>query len=95
MNIYFQAIIMHLNIWMRSSIKSAAYDEASHTWAVTISRTGYPDKVIKPKFVVLATGVSGEPNIPVFKDQSLFKGSVYHSSQYKSAEGFKSKKVRI
>ncbi|SJL00892.1 related to monooxygenase [Armillaria ostoyae] len=89
------AIIMNLNIWMRSSIKSAAYDEASHTWAVTISRTGHADQVIKPKFVVLATGVSGEPNIPVFKDQSLFKGPVYHSSQYKSAEGFKDKKAVI
>ncbi|KAG7448195.1 pyridine nucleotide-disulfide oxidoreductase family protein [Guyanagaster necrorhizus] len=89
------AIIMNLNIWMRSSIKSAVYDEVSHTWTVAISRAGHPDQVIKPKFVVLATGASGEPNIPVFKDQSLFKGPVCHSSQYKSGERFKDKKAIV
>ncbi|KAK0463689.1 putative dimethylaniline monooxygenase (N-oxide-forming) [Desarmillaria tabescens] len=89
------AIIMNLNIWTRSSIKSATYDEVSHTWTVTISRMGHPDQVIKPKFIVLATGVSGEPNIPTFKDQSVFKGPVYHSSQFKSGEGFKDKKAIV
>ena len=50
---------MELNVWMQSSITSSTYDKASHTWTVNISRAGKPDRVIKPKFIVMATGHSG------------------------------------
>ncbi|KAK0499200.1 hypothetical protein EDD18DRAFT_1377168 [Armillaria luteobubalina] len=42
----------------------------------TIARAGHPDRVVKPQFIIVATGHSGEPNIPVFKDQDAFKGQL-------------------
>ncbi|KAF9050669.1 dimethylaniline monooxygenase [Hymenopellis radicata] len=72
---------MELNIWMQSTIKSASYDEASNTWTVTVVRPDQTERVLKPKFVVVATGHSGEPNIPVFKNQDAFQGRLCHSSK--------------
>ncbi|KAK0496027.1 hypothetical protein EDD18DRAFT_1105924 [Armillaria luteobubalina] len=42
----------------------------------TITRAGHPGRVVKPQFIVVATRHSGEPNIPVFKDQDTFKGQL-------------------
>ncbi|KAK0489987.1 hypothetical protein EDD18DRAFT_1109859 [Armillaria luteobubalina] len=42
----------------------------------TIARMGHPDHVVKPQFIVITTRHSGEPNIPVFKDQDAFKGQL-------------------
>ncbi|KAK0463686.1 dimethylaniline monooxygenase [Desarmillaria tabescens] len=89
------AATMELNIWMQSTITSATYDEPSHLWTVTIARVGHPNRIIKPKFIVLATGHSGEPNIPVFKDQNIFKGHLCHSSQHTTGGSFKGKKAVV
>ncbi|KAK0463684.1 uncharacterized protein EV420DRAFT_1745222 [Desarmillaria tabescens] len=89
------AVTMELNIWMQSTITSATYDEPSHLWTVTIARVGHPNRIIKPKFIVLATGHSGEPNIPVFKDQDIFKGHLCHSSQHTTGGSFKGKKAVV
>ncbi|KAK0211151.1 dimethylaniline monooxygenase [Desarmillaria ectypa] len=89
------AATMELNIWMQSTIISATYDEPSHLWTINIARAGHPDRVIRPKFIVLATGHSGEPNIPVFKDQDIFKGHLCHSSQHTTGGNFKGKKAVV
>ncbi|KAK0196665.1 dimethylaniline monooxygenase [Armillaria mellea] len=89
------AATMELNIWMQSTITSATYDESSHLWTVNIARAGHPDRIIRPKFIVVATGHSGEPNIPVFKDQNIFKGVLCHSSQHTTGGDFKGKKAVV
>ncbi|KKA24968.1 hypothetical protein T310_1002 [Rasamsonia emersonii CBS 393.64] len=78
------ANLMELNVWTRTSIQSADYDDDAGKWTVTVSR---PDgfQVLHPRHLVWCTGHSGEPKIPSFPGQEDFQGVVYHGSQHQDA----------
>jgi putative flavoprotein involved in K+ transport len=44
---------------------------------------------------VLATGMSGKPNIPSFKGMDVFKGEQHHSSQHPGPDAYHGKKVVV
>ncbi len=46
-----------------------------------VNRAG-EDVVLRPKQLVLATGMSGKPNVPKIQGQDIFKGEQQHSSQH-------------
>ncbi|MFW2541807.1 NAD(P)/FAD-dependent oxidoreductase [Primorskyibacter sp. 2E107] len=86
--------VMELNYWTRSEVQSAQYDEASGTWTVTVNRDG-EEVTLKPTQLVLATGMSGKPNMPDFPGMERFKGEIQHSSQHKGPDDWTGKKVVV
>ncbi len=50
--------------------------------------------VLKPKQLVLATGMSAKPNMPKFEGMDIFKGDQHHSSQHPGPDKYKDKKSR-
>jgi len=86
--------IMELNYWGSTVCESARYDEANKEWIVEVNRNG-ESLTLRPKQLVLATGMSGKPNIPQFKGQTIFKGEQQHSSQHPGPEGYRDKKVVV
>ncbi|MGP9804862.1 NAD(P)-binding domain-containing protein [Paracoccus sp. NSM] len=86
--------VMELNYWTRSTCKSARYDEAKGEWTVVIDRDG-EEVTLHPKELVLATGMSGKPNIPRFPGMDRFKGEQQHSSQHPGPDAYAGKKVVI
>src|SRR5262245_43798331 len=54
---------MELNFWTGTEFESGVYDETEGRWTVVLRRDG-KQRVMHPRHVVLATGVSGIPNIP-------------------------------
>ncbi|EAW22699.1 putative flavin-binding monooxygenase [Aspergillus fischeri NRRL 181] len=92
------ASIMELNVWLKTSVKSAEYDDSKAQWTVTVVRgdTG-SERVLHPRHIVWCTGHSGEPKIPTFPNQAHFKGTVYHGSQHHDASDYdvKGKKVVV
>ena len=86
--------IMELNYWTKSVCESATYDEADGEWTVEVNRDG--EKVtLKPKHLVLATGMSGVPNMPDLPGAENFKGEIQHSSQHPGPDNYKDKKVVV
>jgi len=73
--------IMELNYWSSTECRHAAYDETSATWQVTVNRAG-EEVTLRPQQLVLATGMSGMPNIPQIPGAELFQGEICHSSQF-------------
>jgi hypothetical protein len=73
--------IMELDFWTETSFEGASYDDATERWSAALRG---PDgtRTLRPKHIVLATSVSGTPNIPVISGIARFKGSVQHSSQF-------------
>jgi len=71
--------VMELNYWANTEAKSASYDEATGEWKLTVEREGKP-VVLRPKQLVLATGMSGKPNLPDFPGMDVFRGDQHHSS---------------
>jgi putative flavoprotein involved in K+ transport len=86
--------VMELNYWGSTVCKSARYDEAKGEWIVEVERDGR-DITLRPKQLVLATGMSGKPNFPSFKGMDVFKGEQHHSSQHPGPDAYHGKKVVV
>ncbi|OGM44317.1 putative flavin-binding monooxygenase [Aspergillus bombycis] len=79
------ASIMELNVWLRTSVKSAVYNDAKAQWTVVVTRGDGSERTLHPRHLIWCTGHSGEPKVPTFPGQSQFKGQVYHGSQHDDA----------
>lgn len=86
--------VMELNYWTRSTVERASFDEASGTWTVEVDRDG-EKVVLRPTQLVLATGMSGKPNMPKFPGMESFKGTIQHSSQHKGPDEWAGRKVVV
>lgn len=78
------ATIMELNIWLKTHIQSAKYDEIKKRWTVTLVRDGV-ERQVHPRHIAWCAGHLGLPKIPNFPGQDLFKGRIYHGSQHQDA----------
>ena len=86
--------VMELNYWGSTEAKSAVYDPERKEWAVTVSRGG-ETVVLRPRQLVLATGVSGKPNLPSFPGMERFAGDQHHSSAHPGPAGYRGKKCVV
>lgn len=86
--------IMELNYWTRTSCKSATYDETAKEWTVVVDRDG-EEVVLKPKQLVLATGMSGKARMPDLPGMETFKGDQHHSSKHPGPDAYAGKKAVV
>jgi len=88
------AKVMELNYWTSTECKGARYDEDAREWAVEVVRDGAP-VTLRPKQLVLATGMSSVPNMPDFPGMASFEGVQHHSSRHPGGEAFGAKKCVV
>lgn len=86
--------VMELNYWSQTTARSASYDEAKGEWTVVVDRNG-EQVTLRPKQLVLATGMSGKANVPVIPGQDIFQGEQQHSSQHPGPDAYRGKKVVV
>jgi putative flavoprotein involved in K+ transport len=86
--------VMEINYWGSATCTSASYDEVAGEWQVTVERDG-EQLVLRPKQLVLATGMSGKPSVPVFPGQDVFAGEQHHSSQHPGPDAYRGKKAVV
>jgi putative flavoprotein involved in K+ transport len=86
--------VMELNYWANTEAKSARYDEAAGEWTVTVEREGQP-VVLRPRQLVLATGMSGKANLPDFPGMDVFRGDQHHSSAHPGPDAYRGKKCVV
>ena len=86
--------VMELNYWSSTEAKSARWDDAKQEWTVVVDRDG-DEVTLRPKQLVLATGMSAKPNLPKFKGMERFKGEQHHSSQHPGPDAYAGKKVVV
>lgn len=86
--------IMELNYWTKTVCKSATFDETNGEWTVVVDREG-KEVVLKPKQLVLATGMFGKANVPGFPGMDKFKGDQHHSSKHPGPDAYKGKKALV
>jgi putative flavoprotein involved in K+ transport len=77
---------LELNVWTQTTFVGGEYDEAAGQWTVRVRRenggAGGGERVLRPQHIVLATGMSGVPNIPVIPGADEFEGTIRHSSAH-------------
>jgi len=86
---------MELNYWTGAEFEGGSYDEKNERWSVTVQRADGTKRELHPRHVVLATGVSGIPNIPEIPALRNFAGKILHSSQYEDGEAWKGKRAIV
>jgi len=61
---------------------------------VTVDREG-ETVILRPKQLVLATGMSGMPNVPQIPGAETFQGTHHHSSQFRGTDDYGGKKCVV
>ncbi len=88
------ATLMELDYWSSTTCRSASFDEKSRTWTVVVDREGQ-EVTLTPQHLVLATGMSGFPEIPRFPGADIFRGTQHHSSRHPGGEAWAGKRCVV
>ena len=94
---WFEAYVesMELNYWTATEFEGGAYDDQEERWSVVLRRADGTKRLMHPRHVVMATGVSGIPNLPDIPTLRNFRGKILHSSQYDDGDAWKGKNVLV
>jgi len=86
--------VMELGYWTSTLCRSARYEDTKAQWEVKVERDGQT-VTLRPKHLVLATGMSGKPNVPKFPGQDVFAGEQQHSSQHAGPDAWAGKRAVV
>jgi putative flavoprotein involved in K+ transport len=86
--------VMELNYWASTTANSARYDESAGAWILEVERDGEPI-TLRPKQLVMATGMSGRPHTPQFPGMDGFKGNQHHSSAHPGPDAYRGKRAVV
>src|ERR1700674_772130 len=94
---WFEAYVetMELNYWTATEFEGGSYDENEQRWSVVLRRADGSKRIMHPRHVVMATGVSGIPSVPDIPSLKNFTGTIIHSSQYTDGEEWRGKKALV
>jgi len=94
---WFEAYVesMELNYWTATEFEGGRYDENAKRWSVVMRGADGRQREMRPRHVVMATGVSGIPSVPDIPSLRNFRGEVLHSSQYDDGEAWAGKNVLV
>jgi len=86
--------VMELNYWTSTTAKRASYDEDAGEWTLVLERDGQ-EITMRPKQLVMATGMSGRPRTPQFPGAERFKGDQHHSSAHPGPDAYRGKRAVV
>jgi len=94
---WFEAYVenMELNYWTATEFEGGAYNEKEGRWSVVLRRADGTKREMRPRHIVMATGVSGIPSLPDIPTLCDFRGTILHSSQYEDGEAWRDKKALV
>jgi putative flavoprotein involved in K+ transport len=90
----FYTRVMEVPYWSKTECLSASFDEETKTWTVEVDRDG--ERItLAPTQLILATGMSGKPNVPTLPGQDVFAGDQHHSSAHPGPDAYVGKRAVI
>ena len=91
----FYADAMEINCWTDTEFAGGEWDETSKRWTATLKRGDGTERVVHPRHLVFANGVSSYPMMPDVPGLSDFKGEVIHSEGFDSGADWRGKNAFI
>ncbi|HXT78507.1 MAG TPA: FAD-dependent oxidoreductase, partial [Acetobacteraceae bacterium] len=91
----FYADAMEINCWTDTEFVFGTWDETAKCWTATLRRSDGTERVIRPRHLVFANGVSSYPMIPDLPGLEDFKGEIIHSEGFDSGTGWEGKNALI
>ena len=91
----FYAQAMELNVWTGTELLEAAFDDEDKRWTTRLRREDGSVRTLRPRHVVLATGVTGVPKMPHLTGEEHFRGNVVHSGSCLVDDSVSGKRVLV
>lgn len=91
----FYAQVMEINHWTNTEFTSGTWDRQKQRWNATLKRADGTERVMHPRHIVFANGVSSYPLIPDIPGLSDFGGAVIHSEGFDSGAPFAGKRAIV
>jgi len=91
----FYADAMEINCWTGTEFVGGTWDEQAKCWTARLKRSDGTERVVRPRHLVFANGVSSYPLIPDLPGLKDFKGAVIHSEGFDSGAGWEGKNALI
>lgn len=91
----FYADAMEINCWTDTEFASAEWDAAAQCWNARLKRGDGSERVMRPRHIVCANGVSSYPMMPDVPGLEAFQGTVMHSEGFDSGAGWTGKRALI
>jgi putative flavoprotein involved in K+ transport len=85
---------MEIDFWGGARCTRARFDDKAGEWEVSVTRDGKP-LTLRPRQLVLATGLSGSKHIPAIPGAERFAGRQYHSADHGSGAGLTGKRCVV
>ena len=80
----FYADAMEINCWTGAEFVGATWEDATKTWTARVKRADGSERVVRPRHLVFANGVSSYPLLPELPGLDDFKGTILHSEGFDS-----------
>ena len=91
----FYAQVMEINHWTSTEFTRGEWDEQAQCWTATLKLADGSERVMRPRHIVFANGVSSYPLIPDIPGLDSFKGDVIHSEGFDSGAPYQGKKAIV
>ncbi len=91
----FYADAMEINCWTDTEFTSATWNETEKRWTAHLKRGDGTGRVVKPRHLAFANGVSSYPMMPDVPGLEDFNGQVLHSEGFDSGASWKGKNALI
>ncbi|MCE9639233.1 MAG: NAD(P)/FAD-dependent oxidoreductase [Betaproteobacteria bacterium] len=90
------AMAMELNFWTSTELVSGNYDDTSGLWSVVVRNTANgSERTVRPKHLIFANGLVGEPSIPDLPGLKDFKGDLMHTGAFSNGAHWRGKKALV
>ncbi len=86
---------MEINCWTSTEFVSGSWDEKAKRWTASLKRADGSERVMHPRHIVFANGVSSIPYVPQLPGLESFKGDVLHSEGFNNGEPWKGKNALV
>jgi hypothetical protein len=91
----FYAQVMEINHWTNTEFTRGEWDEDAKCWIATLKNADGSERVMRPRHIVFANGVSSYPLVPEIPGLDTFRGDVIHSEGFDSGAPYAGKKALI
>jgi putative flavoprotein involved in K+ transport len=94
---WFEAYVesLELNFWTGTGLAGGSYDAQRQQWRVTLRRTDGSERVMHPRHLIFATGVSSIPVVPDLPGLDTFAGVKVHSGALADAAQWNGRKALV
>ena len=89
------AQIMEINHWTSTEFTKGEWDEAAKHWNATLKLADGSERLLKPRHIVFANGVSSYPLKPEIPGLEEFEGDIIHSEGFDSGAPYAGKKAIV